>query len=401
MKNILMIAAEYPPCLSAGVQRTHHFVENLNNCGWRPHVLSAHPRIYKSIDHGIVVSTEIKSDVRRAFAVDVSKHLAVKGKYLGWLENPDRFASWFFMGWRKGLKMIRVNHINMIWSTYPVSTAHWIGLKLKLKTGLPWVADFRDPMHAHVDKTAVIPKKAKIIDRMTVKHADALVFATEKMKQLYQRAYPDVNTNKFYVIENGYDESLFDHLKRTRVVDGVFKLLYSGALYPYGRDPKPLFLALSNLQNAGKISSDSFRLIFRGAGNGFEYQELLKQLSLDKIVEFLGAVTFSESIQEMKDSDGLLVLQGEMFNNQIPGKVYEYIATGNPILGLVGEGGATEGLLLSRSNAFVSEERDVSHIENNIISIIKCSKVIDVKDTIYSRKARSMLLVDLLDNILR
>ena len=92
MPKILMIAADYPPCLSAGVQRTYHFSENLYKAGWQPLILTAHPRIYQKLDNVIQVSEGIKPYVKRAFAADASVHLAIKGKYFGFLENPMLFG---------------------------------------------------------------------------------------------------------------------------------------------------------------------------------------------------------------------------------------------------------------------------------------------------------------------
>lgn len=372
MPKILMIAADYPPCLSAGVQRTYHFSENLYKAGWQPLILTAHPRIYQKLDNIIQVSEGIKPYVKRAFAADASVHLAIKDKYFGFLENPDKIASWYYHGWRLGLKMIKEHQPDVIWSTFPVSTAHRIALKLKQKTGIKWVADFRDPLHSHCDDNYKnISQKAKDIDQQTVEQADVLVFATQNMAELYKKAYPKQPAEKFHVIENGYDESLFEGLERTEPDDDIFTLLYSGGLYPHGRDPIPLFHAIAQLVEEGKLEKDKFLLKFRGSGDGAAYISLLSELNITEMVQFLPSVPYKDSIQEMKNADGLLVLQGKTFNNQIPGKIYEYIATGNPILGLVGEGGATHKLLEIVSGGLCSPELDIVSIKEKLQTIEK------------------------------
>tara|TARA_R110002072_G_scaffold50294_4_gene135698 strand:- start:99 stop:1310 length:1212 start_codon:yes stop_codon:yes gene_type:complete len=401
MPKILMIAADYPPCLSAGVQRTYHFSENLYKAGWQPLILTAHPRIYQKLDNVIQVSEGIKPYVKRAFAADASVHLAIKGKYFGFLENPDKIASWYYHGWRLGLKMIKEHQPDVIWSTFPVSTAHRIALKLKQKTGIKWVADFRDPLHSHCDDNYKnISQKAKDIDKQTVEQADILVFATQNMAELYKKAYPMQPAEKFHVIGNGYDESLFEGLERTEPVDDVFTLLYSGGLYPHGRDPVPLFHAIAQLVEEGKLEKDKFLLKFRGAGDGAAYISLLSELNITKMVQFLPSVPYKDSIQEMKNADGLLVLQGKTFNNQIPGKIYEYIATGNPILGLVGEGGACSVLLGSVVNAFASEENDCKQIAERLMELIFTDEKINNSNSFtYSRVACSEKLFPLLTNV--
>lgn len=394
MPKILMVAADYPPCLSAGVQRTFHFAENLFKYGWQPLILSVNPRVYRRLDHAIVVNPEIQKNVRRAFAVDASVHLAIKGKYFGFLENPDKIASWYYHGWRLGLKMIKEHQPDVIWSTFPVSTAHRIALKLKQKAGIKWVADFRDPLHSHFsDQFSSITQKAKDIDRATVEQADMLVFATQNMAEVYKNAYPNQPAEKFHVIENGYDETSFEGLERTEPVDDVFTLLYSGALYEHGRDPVPLFHAIFQLVEEGELDKTKFLLKFRGAGEGAAYSELLRELKIESMIQFLPSIPYKESIQEMKNADALLLLQGQRFNNQIPGKVYEYIATGNPILGLVGDGGATSMLIKSADVGLCASEISVEEIKENIEYIKKLKPINndELKKFSRSNKAQELL----------
>ena len=221
------------------------------------------------------------------------------------------------------------------------------------------------------------------------------------MAELYKKAYPMQPAEKFHVIENGYDESLFEGLERTEPVDDVFTLLYSGGLYPHGRDPIPLFHAIAQLVEEGKLEKDKFLLKFRGAGDGATYKSLLSELNISEMVQFLPSVPYKDSIQEMKNADGLLVLQGKTFNNQIPGKIYEYIATGNPILGLVGEGGACHYLLTGIPNSNLTNESSISKIQFSILRILKkySSNSSQFELNKYSRKAKSLELNGLLNSL--
>jgi hypothetical protein len=84
--------------------------------------------------------------VERAFALDASRQLAVRGRYPAFMARPDRWVSWWLGAVPKGLAMIRKYRPQAIWSTYPIATAHKIACTLQRLTGLPWIADFRDPM---------------------------------------------------------------------------------------------------------------------------------------------------------------------------------------------------------------------------------------------------------------
>ena len=400
MPKILMIAAEFPPCLSAGVHRTYHFAENLLKLGWQPLILSAHPRVYEWLDDKLVVSDQIKKNTRRAFAVDASVNLAVNGKYIRFMEDPDRVASWYYHGWRVGMAMIKEYNPDLIWSSFPVPTAHRIALKLKMKTGKPWVADFRDPLASHVDENKRGSEKAKEIDANTVKHADLVIFATQQIRELYQQEYPHVDAEKFCVIENGFDENVFKNLKRNPKKSENFTLLYSGWLYQDGRDPTPLLHAVSQLRQDEVFATRPLKLLFRGGGDIDIYKEIVRTLQLDEIVEFLPYVSFQQSIQEMQDADALLIIQGRKFNTQIPGKVFEYIGTGNPILGLVGKNSATSVLLDTIPNAHIAEVDNIDEIKTALKKTILDPGAAVADPSQFSRRMRAEAMANELNKLL-
>ena len=142
-----MVAFHFPPLSgSSGVQRTLRFVQHLPAHGWEPLVLSASSRAYETVSDDLLAQVPAGTEVRRAFAVDAARHLSIGGRYLAAAARPDRWASWRLDGVRQGLKLIQRFKPQVIWSTYPIATAHLIGKALHQKSGLPWVADFRDPM---------------------------------------------------------------------------------------------------------------------------------------------------------------------------------------------------------------------------------------------------------------
>jgi len=146
-RNVLMIAFHFPPVKgSSGIQRTLRFSQYLPSFGWQPIVLSANKRAYESISHEKVGDISSYTIVKRAFALDTKQHLSINGRFLEFLAIPDRWISWFFGGVIQGLLIYRKFKPLIIWSTYPIATAHLIGYALHRLTGLPWIADLRDPM---------------------------------------------------------------------------------------------------------------------------------------------------------------------------------------------------------------------------------------------------------------
>src|SRR5690606_34655325 len=137
-----MVALDFPPCKSAGVQRTQKFTEYLPGFGWQPTILTGMSMIYAQLSP-VTLPDDLK--IYRAFGLDTFRHLSFKGKHFTFMEKPDRFFSWYWHGVIQGMKAIRETQPDIIWSTFPCSTAHRIAATLHERTGLPWVADFRDP----------------------------------------------------------------------------------------------------------------------------------------------------------------------------------------------------------------------------------------------------------------
>ena len=147
MKRLLMIAYHFPPLAgSSGIQRTLRFVQHLPKFGWEPMVLSAHPRAYERTSDDLMADIPEGAIVRRAFALDTARHLSIAGRYIGAMARPDRWVSWKIGAVHEGMRLIRQFRPQAIWSTYPIATAHLIGAELQKRSGLPWIADFRDPM---------------------------------------------------------------------------------------------------------------------------------------------------------------------------------------------------------------------------------------------------------------
>ena len=127
-KRVLLIAFHFPPqAASSGIQRTLSFSKHLRNSGWEPMVLSAHPRAYAVQNPSQLASVPPGLVVERVFALDTKRHLGYKERYLELLALPDRWVSWWFGAVPAGLGLIRKHKPDVIWSTFPISTAHLIG----------------------------------------------------------------------------------------------------------------------------------------------------------------------------------------------------------------------------------------------------------------------------------
>ena len=374
-KTVLMIVHDFPPCRSAGVQRTLKLAEYISQLGWQPIILTVNREAHVALDDNEVIPEAVAAFVFRAKAYNAARDFAYKGKHFEVSKVPDKWWSWSLSAIPLGKKLIDSYKPDLIFSTYPIPTAHFIAYKLKEYSDIPWIADFRDPVQCRYDENMQkYSSVVKWIEKKVAEHSKQMVFTTEPSKRLYQQLYPNLADDRFSVITNGFDEQVFNYIEKItepkEESNAPFTLLYSGALYANGRDPVPLFDALSILKKAGVICEHSFSMTFRGAGSGGEYQNYCQQQGIDKIVSFLPSVSYIESIKEMLSANALVLIQDSVFNYQIPGKAYEYLRSKLPVLALTPKHSATEEVLSSNELCFCATDANTiaSHIEK-IISI--------------------------------
>ncbi|OGB11625.1 MAG: glycosyltransferase [Burkholderiales bacterium RIFCSPHIGHO2_12_FULL_61_11] len=348
-----MIAYHFPPLAgSSGIQRTLRFVQHLPAFGWQPLVLSTHPRAYEKASDDLLADVPAGTVVRRAFALDTARHLQFAGRYLGWMARPDRWISWKFDAVRQGLKLIGEYKPDVIWSTYPIATAHVIASKLHCKTGIPWIADFRDPMAQDDYPIDLRTRQSyRAIEADAAAQARFCVFTTPGAARIYQQRYPAA-ASRMVVLENGYDEESFASAAplshgASAPAAGTRPLLmlHSGIVYPSERDPTQLFAALGRLQKAGTLSPADLRIRFRASVHDDLLQSLAQTHGAQDFIELCPAIPYREALAEMMAVDALLVMQASNCNAQIPAKLYEYLRAGKPILGLTDPDGDTAGVL--------------------------------------------------------
>jgi glycosyltransferase involved in cell wall biosynthesis len=346
VKRVLMVAYHFPPLAgSSGIQRTLRFVQHLPAFGWDPIVLTADPRAYEATSDDLAAEVPPAVPVTRAFALDTARHLALFRRYPGFLARPDRWMSWRWGAVPAGLRLVREHRPAAIWSTYPIATAHAIGAALHRRSGVPWIADFRDPMAQ--DGYPADPKtwrSFRRIEATAVREAARCVFVTPGAARVYRERYPDADPARLVVIENGYDPESFEAAERAAAAagplnPGAVTLLHSGIVYPSERDPTRLFEALGRLRPRG------VRVRFRAAVHDALLRQLAAAHGVAGEVEILPPVPYREALEEMLRADGLVVMQASNCNEQIPAKIYEYFRARRPILGLTDPAGDTAGAL--------------------------------------------------------
>lgn len=410
VRKVLMIAHHFPPARgSSGIQRTLKFARYLGEHDWQPLVLSSHPRAHLQTGDDQMADIPESVPVKRAFALDSSRHLAIRGRYPGIVALPDRWSSWWLGAVPAGLALIRRHRPDAIWSTYPIATAHLIGLTLAKLTGLPWVADFRDSMtEEHYPADPQVRRVFRWIEARAVMRAKRCVFTTPGTVAMYAGRYPAQPTDRWCCIPNGYDEENFlGAASRAAPPDKPrerLELLHAGILYPSERDPRPFFAAVAQLKAEGTVSARTLRVSLRATGHDAVYRPMIDAAGIADIVELQPGIPYEAALAEMLSADGLLLFQAANCNHQIPAKLYEYLRARRPVLALTDPVGDTAKSLAGAgidSIVRLDNQEDIYRGLQRFISQIRSGSAPVASDAVvasHSRQSRTSLLAALLND---
>lgn len=412
-RRLLLVAYHFPPIQgSSGVHRTLAFARYLQDFNWSTTILTVTPGAYTQsrTENEDLVPTSI--DVVRAPAVDSVRHLSIGGRYFRWTALPDRWQSWIPSGILKGLMIVRRQRPAAILSTFPIASAHAIGLALSRITGIPWIADFRDPMDQITYPSDPLVRRCyRWIEQQAFYHATRILVTTPGTASYYRARYGETLGDKIRVIPNGFDPEAFPEgfvgpvAQPPPAGDRVLTLLHSGILYPFERDPEPFLRAVAKLRRSGDERYSRIRVVFRGSAHETHFAQLISELELTDSVSFPSALPYQQAIQEMLTADALLVFQADNCNSQIPAKAYEYLYSGRPIIGITDPKGDTGQLLHRMGLASIAKLEDENAIERVLRDSIDCLRLgtFPAPDRsaimTLSRKARTAELADVLEEL--
>jgi glycosyltransferase involved in cell wall biosynthesis len=207
------------------------------------------------------------------------------------------------------------------------------------------------------------------LEARVIRNASAVVFTTDAAREEFCEHYGTQVATRFCTIRNGCDVSAFGG-SVARDPDAPFSLLHSGSLYG-GRDPRPLIRAIARAVNVGEINRDRFRLIFLGAVelDGIHLEEEINEAGLDGVVSLLPRRPHAESVRMMREAAALLLLQpGTKLS--IPGKLYEYLAVGRPILALAHDS-ETADMITAANAGIVVQPEDEQAIQQAVTSLYR------------------------------
>ncbi|MCE7902620.1 MAG: glycosyltransferase [Gammaproteobacteria bacterium PRO9] len=358
-KQLLLVAFHFPPIRgSSGFQRTLAFTRYLPDFGWQATVLTARKGVYTDTaeDNDRLIPPEVT--VIRAAAIDAARNLSIKGRYFDFLALPDRWQSWIPSAILCGLIRILRSRPQALFSTFPIASAHVVGLVLHRLTGLPWIADLRDPMdQTTYPENPRVRRAYRWIEEQVFRYARRVVVTTPGTAALYRQRYGPLASSKLLVIPNGFDPEVFpvgydstapQQGGRSEITEeSPLLLLHSGQLYPSERDPQPFFAALSRVRQKDPGLLVNVKIRLRATGHDSIYEPLLTKHGLNDLVTLAPPISYEQAIRETLAADALLIFQASNCDSQIPAKAYECLYAGRPILALTSRLGDTGRLLTS------------------------------------------------------
>ncbi|NDP41165.1 MAG: glycosyltransferase family 4 protein [Aromatoleum sp.] len=353
-RHALFVAFHVPPeASSSGVLRTLKYIRYLDELGWRVTVVCPDVEAYAITDSALESQFPRSCRVVRTRFLNTKRHLSLFRRYPALLAVPDAWVGWLPWGVAAGARTFASDPFDLVYSTSPHATAHLIAWRIAKRTRRPWVADFRDPWFEDDPEPGapsgpVFRGIDRWLERRVIESCQAVVTSTTSLRDTLRARYRREAPEKFTAIFNGYDEADFASLPVETRSDTDLVVLHAGIVNGEFRDPRPLFVAVRRCADEGLIAIDRLRIRFLGGGSFGESTEVtaaVRQLGLDRIVEFLPRVPYAESLRELAGADVLLLLQSSPdTTGLVPAKLYEYLRAQKPVVALV-QSGATGEIL--------------------------------------------------------
>lgn len=383
LRKVLIITYYWPPSGGAGVQRWLKFVKYLRTFGWEPVIYTPSNPEFPSIDESLtkdipegieVIKTPIWEPYRYyKKLIGAGKNERINAGFLSEKKRPgmtERFSIWlrgnFFIPdarkfWIKPsvkflTNYLKTHKVDALVSTGPPHTMHMIALGVKRNTGIPWLADFRDPwtnidFYHELMLTKWANRKHHRQELSVLKGASELLVISRSMKTDFLNIYD----RNYTVITNGFDAEDVANVEVD--LDSKFSIAHIGTMVKT-RNPQALWAALSSLVRDIPGFADDLEIKLVGSVD-FSVMDSIEKADLKKFVNRIAYLPHSEVVKVQQQSQVLLLLINDTPNAKVilPGKFFEYMAAKRPIL-CIGPLDGDAAKIISEVKAGVVIEKD-------------------------------------------
>lgn len=391
MKRVLIITYYWPPSGGSGVQRWLKMSKYLPENGWQPVIYTAEDAEYPVEDQSLMNDVAPEAEVIRRPIVEpytfYKKFLGIKkgekvkagfindgAKKTGWKENlsvwlrgnlfiPDARCWWIRPSVRFLKRYLKEHPVDAIISTGPPHSMHLIAKELHKKFNIPWVADFRDPwtdidFYKDLKLTRRSDRKHHRLERQVLSEATRVVTVGWDCA----KGLENHGANNVAVITNGYD--FFDISNENYQKTSILTMSHIGIIGA-NRNPEMFWEAISELDIPMKI-----RLIGQIDNSVIES---IKRHNIENYVEIIPYIPHNQVIEEQQKSDVLLLFVNNTPNAKgiLTGKLFEYIASGRPILSIGPENGDSARILNETQSGVTVDFNDKEKMKSVIRDFVK------------------------------
>ena len=391
MKRVLIITYYWPPSGGSGVQRWLKMSKYLPENGWQPVIYTAEDAEYPIEDQSLMNDVAPEAEVIRRPIVEpytfYKKFLGIKkgekvkagfindgAKKMGWKENlsvwlrgnlfiPDARCWWIRPSVRFLKRYLKEHPVDAIISTGPPHSMHLIAKELHKKFNIPWVADFRDPwtdidFYKDLKLTRRSDRKHHRLERQVLSEATRVVTVGWDCA----KGLENHGANNVAVITNGYD--FFDISNENYQKTSILTMSHIGIIGA-NRNPEMFWEAISELDIPMKI-----RLIGQIDNSVIES---IKRYNIENYVEIIPYIPHNQVIEEQQKSDVLLLFVNNTPNAKgiLTGKLFEYIASGRPILSIGLENGDSARILNETQSGVTVDFNDKEKMKSVIRDFVE------------------------------
>lgn len=394
MKRALVITYYWPPTGGSGVQRWLKFAELLPKFGWEPviytpenpeqlvvdeslldeipagtEIIKTHITepygIYRKFTGGKGIAKEVNIVSASADKSPVQRlSMFVRGNFF----VPDPRCLWIRPSVRFLKKYIKEHPVDVIISTGPPNSMHLIGRNLKRETGLPWIADFRDPWteifyFKHIPMCGYVRKKHLRLEKNVLDEADTVVAVSPIVQQDFMKK----TSTPVELITNGWDRKDFPENRKADFA--YFDIVHTG-LFAADGNPENLWKILGALCREDSEFSRKLRIRLAGKTDN-QIIESIQAAGLR--VDNLGYVPHKTANREQTGASLLILpLRNEPeYKAVLPGKLFEYLASGRPIIGIGNPDGAMAEILRRSGCGKTFGWEDTDSLRDEIIRLWK------------------------------
>lgn len=359
MKRVLIITYYWPPSGGSGVQRWLKMSKYLPEYGWQPVIYTTKNAEYPIIDHTLEKDVSPEAEIirrpifepynfyKRFLGINKQERVKVgfasESKKTGWKENlsvwirgnlfiPDARCWWVKPSVRYLKNYLKDHPVDAVISTGPPHSMHLIAMGLKKAMGLIWIADFRDPwteidFYGELHLTKWADRKQHKLEHQVLTQADRVVTIGWDCA----RGLGRLGNRNVRVVPNGYDWEIRT-TQQAVPLSQEFTLTHLGVVTP-SRNAPQLWAALKELKEEDAEFGKRLKIKLIGQVDQ-SVTEDLNDMELRDNTEIIPYIPHSE-IQQMQQSSQVLLL---LINNTpnakgiMTGKLFEYLASGRPIL---------------------------------------------------------------------